>query len=104
MVQKDKINMFKGKHSILFMVSKVGGKLIKTVDKATLVCRSGAPTNLNIMTSECDFDKTVSYPYKFTMMVANAEHGADGEGEFELSVYATDPAMQVTRLPPPADM
>jgi hypothetical protein len=64
--------MFRGKHSIFFMVSKVAGKRITKVDKATLVCRSGAPINLNIITSECDFDKSVSYPYKFSLLIANA--------------------------------
>ena len=85
------------------MVAKVNGKLITKVDKSTMICRSGNPTNLNTITSECDFDKSVNYPYKFTLMVANAEHGKDGEGKFELTVYSTDSKVKVTRLPPPVD-
>lgn len=76
----DKENLFRGKHYIFFMVSKINGKKIERVDKSTLLCRSGNPINMNIITSECDFDKSVSYPYSFTMMVANSEHGDAGEG------------------------
>ena len=68
-----------------------------------MICRSGNPSNLNIITSECDFDKTVSYPYKFTLMVANAGHGPEAEGKFDLSVFATDSKIKVTRMPPPKD-
>ena len=95
--------MFKGKHNIFFMVSKLNGKRITKVDKATMLMRSGNPTNLNVITAECDFDKTVSYPYRFTMMIANLEHGKDGEGAFEFSVYSTDPDMKVEPLPFPKD-
>lgn len=102
-MQKDKVNMFKGKHSIFFMVSKVEGKRIKAVDKTTMVCRSGNPVNLNIITSECDFDKSVKYPYNFTIMIANSEHGAEGEGEFEFAVYATDANVKVAELPQAKD-
>lgn len=95
--------MFKGKHNIFFMVSKLNGKRITKVDKATMLMRSGNPTNLNIVTAECDFDKSVSYPYKFTMMVANLEHQKEGEGKFEFSIYSTDSKMKVETLPFPID-
>lgn len=101
--QYDTVNMFKGKHSIFFMVSKVNGKRIKEVDKTTLVSKSGNPINLNVVTAECDFDKSVTYPYKFTLMLANLSKGKDGEGEFEFSVYATDPNLKVEKLPFPKD-
>ena len=101
--QYDMVNMFKGKHSIYFMVSKTNGKRITKVDKTTMVCKSGNPVNLNIVTFECDFDKTVTYPYKFTLMIANTERGTVGEGGFEFSVYATDPNIMVESLPFPKD-
>ena len=72
------------------MVSKMNGRRITKVDKTTMVMKSGNPVNLNIITGECDFDKTVTYPYRFTILVANAEHGPVGEGAFEFSVFATD--------------
>ena len=90
--------MFKGKHFIFFMVAKVNGEKISKVDKNTMVCRSGNPINMNIVTSECDFDKSVSYPYQFTLLVANTEHGAAGEGKFELLIYSTDQNMLAKEL------
>lgn len=85
------------------MVSKSNGKRITMVDKTTMLCRSGNPINLNIITAECDFDKSVSYPYTFTLMIANTGHGVDGEGDFEFSLYATDPNVQIKPLPFPED-
>ena len=90
LLQKDKENMFKGKHFIYFQVSKNNGKRVIKKDKTTIVCTSGNPANFNIVTAECDFDKSVNYPHKFTMLIANLQHGPEGEGEFEFSVYATD--------------
>jgi hypothetical protein len=95
--------MFKGKNSIFFMVSKVGGKHITKVDKASLLIKSGNPINLNIITSECDFDKSVKYPYKFTLMVANTDNGPKGEGEFEISLYSTDKNIEIKAMDPPKD-
>lgn len=96
--------MFRGKHSIFFLVAKNNGKRIKALDKNTILAKSGNPINLNIITAECDFDKSVSYPYKFTMLIANtAPAAAGGEGEFEFSVYATDPLVKVKDLGWPTD-
>ena len=95
--------MFKGKHNIFFMVSKLNGKRITKIDKASILMKSGNPTNLNVVTGECDFDKSVSYPYKFTLMICNLEHAKEGEGPFEFSVYSTDPNMVVEPLPFPKD-
>ena len=81
------------------MVSKESGKKIQRVDKSKMLAMSGAPTNLNLITTECDFDRTVSYPYKFTMLVANANHGPEGEGTFELGIYAMDEKINVRLLP-----
>ncbi len=85
----------------MFIVCKVDGKRITKMDRTKIVAMSGNPINLNIITSECDFDKSVSYPYNFTLLIANAQHGAAGEGEFEFGVYAMDPSLQVEELPMP---
>lgn len=82
------------------MVSKNKGRRIQKVDKDLIVARSGNPVNLNVVSGECVFDKTVRYPYRFTLMVANTNNGEEGEGKFELVVYSRDPKMQVTPLPP----
>ena len=69
------------------------------MNKDQMVCRSGNPINLNTVSTECDFDSTVSYPYKFTLLIANTSHGKEGEGLFEVAVYSTDMAMTVRELP-----
>lgn len=89
---------FKGKQSIFFMICKNDGKLIKKLDKETIVCRSGNPINLVEITAECQFDNNISYPYTFSLLVANAAHGPEGEGSFEVKVYSTDMAMKVTKF------
>lgn len=91
--------MFKGKHNIFFMVSSLEGDYIKKVDKSTMVCRSGAPINLNVISAECDFPANLSYPYVFTVLVANTKQGEEGTGEFKLSVYSTDPKMTLKAKP-----
>jgi hypothetical protein len=80
------------------MVSKNNGKLITKVDKDAILTRSGNPINLNIVSSECEFDKSVNYPYTFTLLVANTGHGAEGEGNFEVSIYSTDATMDIKPL------
>lgn len=89
---------FKGKQQIFFIVQKSKGKPITKIDKELTLTSSGAPTNLMIVSAECDFDKTVSYPYTFTILIANMEHGAKGEGSFDLTVYSTDTAMVLKQL------
>jgi hypothetical protein len=89
---------FKGKQQIFFMVSKNQGRRIAKVDKDLLVTRSGNPTNLAMVSSEVHFDKSVSYPYSFTLLVANTNHGAPGEGQFQVTLYSTDKAAKLTPL------
>jgi hypothetical protein len=96
--QLDKINMFKGEHNIFFMVAMEDGEKIKRVDKGTMVCRSGAPINLNVITAECDFPRSKSYPYKFTLLVANTKSGEEGSGKFQVSVYAKDDKIKIKQL------
>jgi len=75
LLQLDQVSMFKGKHNIFFMVSAVDGDYIKKVDKATMICMSGSPINLNVVTAECDFPPGLSYPYTFTVLVATSKSG-----------------------------
>jgi hypothetical protein len=86
---------FKGKLSIFFMLSKNEGKPIKKVDIEKIVTRSGNPVNLMTISSDCSFDTSVSYPYTFSLLVANTGKGPSGEGEFEVTVYSTDSSMKV---------
>lgn len=81
------------------MVSKNEGKRIKSVVKEKIVARSGNPINLNIVSSQCVFDNKISYPYSFSLLVANTSHGPEGEGEFDITVYSTDQKMEVKPYP-----
>jgi hypothetical protein len=90
---------FKGKNAIFFMVCKNDGKLVSKLDKDTIVCRSGNPINLVTVSAECTFDTTNSYPYTFSLLLATAAHGPEGEGTFEVKVYSNDPKTAVARFP-----
>ena len=90
--------MFKGKQTIFFMMNKLAGQKIKTIDKGSEVCRSGAPINLNLISTQCEFPKNLSYPYEFTVLVANMNKGREGEGTFTLGVYAQDKSLSLSEL------
>ncbi len=81
------------------MISKNKGKRITKVEKDLIVARSGNPINLSTISSECHFDKSVNYPYRFTLLVANTGHGTSGEGSFDLVVYSNDQKMTLKPLP-----
>ena len=91
---------FKGKQSIFFMLCKNDGKRIVKLDIQSLVVRSGNPINLMSVSNDFQFDTSVSYPYTFSLLVANTNHGPPGEGEFEVTVYSTDKAMTVEEMAP----
>ena len=82
------------------MIGKYGGKRIKKVEKDLLITRSGNPINLNMVSTECEFDKKITYPYTFSLLVANTGHGKEGEGTFSVTVYSTDQRMTLKPLPP----
>jgi len=42
------------------------------------------PVNRALQPLEVHFPPALSYPYTFTAIVANTEHGEDGEGGFSL--------------------
>jgi len=54
------------------MLKLNGGALAGTsqLSKQNVVAKSGV-TNLLVNTAECDFDRSVSYPYKFTLAATN---------------------------------
>ena len=81
------------------MVGNYGGKRIKKVEKDLIIARSGNPINLALVSSEVTFDAKITYPYNFSLLVANSGHGKEAEGSFELVVYSTDPRMTLRPLP-----
>ena len=55
-------------------------------------------SNLNVVTGEIEFDNSVKYPYTFTLMVGSKVAGPGGEGGYDVTVYAQDKDMTVTKL------
>jgi hypothetical protein len=47
---------------------------------------------------EVDFEQSLRYPYTFTAVVANMNHGEEGEGNYSLQVFSKDDAMEITKL------
>ena len=88
MNQFEKENMFKGKHYIFFMVQNIGGKKIKRMDRKAILGMSGQPTNLNVISSEINLTKKLSFPVRVTLLAANTKNGKDGEAKFAFKVYA----------------
>lgn len=87
MTQKDKVNMFKGKHMIMFFASNIGGRVIERMDRNVIIGMSGQPTNLNVISSEIILSNKLTYPFTATLLASNSEHGKAGEGKFELRIY-----------------
>jgi len=89
LTQEDTLDMFRGKRPIMFMVQKNGGKRINSTSLDLLCGNSGAPTDLITISSEINLD-VPTYPYTFSLMVANTMNGAEGEGKYKLDIYCTE--------------
>lgn len=87
MTQFEKINMFKGKQFIMFVVQNIDGRITR-MDKNAIICLSGKPVNLNVISNEIQLTTQYSYPLKLTILAANTAHGKEGEGKFELKIYS----------------
>ena len=91
MTQKgDSGSSFKGQNFIGWMVARLQGKIMAKLDKRALITKAGI-SDLKILSQEIEFDEKVSYPYSFTIVCGSRYAGPQGEGEFELKVYARDP-------------
>jgi hypothetical protein len=88
MTQFEKINMFKGKQFIIFVLQTINGKRITRMDKSSILGMSGKPVNLNIVSSEITLTTEHSYPLTVTIVAANTNHGKEGEGKFMLNVFS----------------
>ena len=97
---KDASSTFKGKQAIFFMLCKNNGKRVVKLDMDSLLVRSGNPINMMSVSNDFQFDTSVSYPYTFSLLVANTNHGPAGEGQFEVTVYSSDKAMTVEEMAP----
>mmetsp|Transcript_3192 Transcript_3192/g.2147 ORF Transcript_3192/g.2147 Transcript_3192/m.2147 type:complete len:239 (-) Transcript_3192:150-866(-) len=64
------LDTYRGELSTFFAMLKLNGQPISSIqqlNKQNVVAKSDV-TNLLVNTAECDFDKSVSYPYKFTLL------------------------------------
>jgi hypothetical protein len=48
--------------------------------------------------AELVFPANLAYPYTFSVVVANMNHGKEGEGNFNIQVFSQDNSMQITKL------
>jgi hypothetical protein len=81
------VNTFAGKNTIGFFLMGVEGKRISKISSDAMVGKS-ALVNLNVVTSEVEFTSKYSYPYTFTLMCGSKKAGPEGEGEFDVTVWA----------------
>lgn len=95
--QHDKITTFKGKNYIGWFCMKERGKKIAKLKRENVIAKAGL-SNLNVVTGECDFPRSLDYPYSFTLMVGSQRAGPMGEGKYDLSIYTTDEKMKVEVL------
>lgn len=56
------------------------------------------PTPYVLQYMEVDFEQNLRYPYTFSAVCANMNHGADGEGSYSMQVYSKDDALEITKL------
>jgi len=75
------------------------GKLIEhwsRTDRATLT--TVGPSSKRALGTEVEFPPGLRYPYTFSVLVANMEHGFEGEGHFAVQIFTQDPNAATHRL------
>lgn len=87
--QKDKIDRHSAKQYIYFNMQALDGKLITRPNKSKQLGYSG-PKNEVVSAVEVDFTGEHNYPYTFTFIVANMNHGPEGEGGYRVQMYLKD--------------
>ena len=78
-------------------IQKIDGQLIVGPSKKVQLGSSG-PVNAAVQSIELDFPSELSYPYTFSILVANMNTGAEGEGGFMVQAFSKDPSMKFTKL------
>ena len=87
----------KGINMVGWIVTCNEGKLMSKLTKRTLHTITKV-TDLKTISQEVEFDEKVNYPYSFTVICGSRRAGREGEGEFELKVYARDPKFKIEKL------
>ncbi len=88
--QLEKVNMFKGKQSIYFILANNNGQRITRITGDITICSSYPPTDLITVSSEMTLDGSYSYPVTFSVMVSTMAGGEQGKGSYILKAYSTD--------------
>lgn len=73
------------------------GERIVKLSSDEMVGKS-AIINLNVVTGEVEFTSKYTYPYTFTLMCGSKKNGPEGEGGFDVTVYAQDKGLKVEKL------
>jgi hypothetical protein len=71
------------------MINKDEGRRIKKIDRIVNVAKSKISDAI-VISQQVTFDKTVNYPYTFTMACGSRTPGPEGEGKFILTVFSRD--------------
>jgi len=74
------------------------GAVIDYTDFKKKTIGKKGPRNAPMQHLEVEFPNNLRYPYTFTALVANTEHGRAGEGHFSLQVFSKDLDMAVEKL------
>ena len=75
------------------------GKLVKDINNKQIprILLLG-PNSFPIQAKEITFPSNLSYPYTFSFIVANMNHGPEGEGKFSVQLFSQDNNMDVKKL------
>ena len=84
-------------YGYLNVMANDNGNLIRQPQKNKSIITKG-PTNHPIQSGEVEFGDHLSYPYTFSAICANMNHGAEGRGNFSVQVFSKDMNMSVRPL------
>lgn len=79
------------------MLVKNEGDPVTRIEKQKVIAKAGI-SNLSIISAAVEFDSTLTYPYDFTILCASKVAGPEGEGAFELSIYAQDDGIKIRKV------
>jgi len=95
--QHTTITTFKGKNYISWLVMKNEGERITKL-RMNLVVANVKISNLVLISGEVEFPENIDYPYTFTVLCGSKQSGPEGEGGFDLTIYAQDPKLKVVKI------
>ena len=69
------------------MLVKNEGEAITRIEKQKVIAKAGI-SNLSTISAAVEFEEKLEYPYEFTILCGSKVAGPEGEGSFELTVFA----------------